>query len=81
MTKIGNLFELAERQLINEKENGKRKSYTLSDIVNYAIRIRKFLDKNGGNLEGILNQLSHTEQEIRQMRYIRNREALKRAER
>lgn len=46
MLKIGNLFELAEKQLINEKQKRKRLNYTLLDIINYAIKLRKWLDKN-----------------------------------
>jgi len=39
MRKTGSLFTLAEKQLIRE-----RKKYTLSDIISYAVKIRKYLD-------------------------------------
>jgi len=41
---MGNLFELAERQLINEKNNRRRKKYTLLDVIDYAVMIRQHLD-------------------------------------
>lgn len=39
-----NLFKLAETQLVKEKVAGQRKGYTLMNIVEYGIRIRKYLD-------------------------------------
>ena len=41
MKKTGNLFHLAEKQLIEED-----KDYTMIDIINYAIKIRKWLDQD-----------------------------------
>jgi len=41
---MANLFALAEMQLIKERRNKEIKDYTLIDIVNYAVRIRKYLD-------------------------------------
>lgn len=51
----GSLFELAEKELIREK-----KQYTPIDIINYAVKIRKWLDKYGkkGN---ILKQINKQE--------------------
>jgi hypothetical protein len=49
MKKIGNLFVLAEKQL--QKEG---KEYTLSDIVEYAIRIRKWVSYNPKKIDGII---------------------------
>lgn len=46
MIKIGNLFDLAEKQLIKEKRTGKIPCYTGLDVIEYAIQIRKFLDHN-----------------------------------
>jgi len=40
MVKTGNLFELAERELQREG-----KVYTISDIIDYAVKIRKWLDE------------------------------------
>jgi hypothetical protein len=45
MRKIGNLFELAEKRLRQEKKLKIIPCYTESDIIEYAIEIRKFLDK------------------------------------
>jgi hypothetical protein len=42
------LFELAEDRLIQEKKEGKIPCYTMADIIDYAIEIRKFLDTNKG---------------------------------
>jgi len=43
----GNLFELAEKELIREN-----KKYTLNNVIDYAILIRKWLDRYGkkGNI-------------------------------
>jgi hypothetical protein len=58
MIKTGNLFELAEKELQREG-----KDYTLSDVIDYAIKIRKWLDKKG-NLNKFLKEerrLRHNE--------------------
>ena len=65
-----NLFELAEKQLQKEIKIGKRKKYTLLEIINYAIKIRKWLDKQGGNIEGILKHLLYNDKEIRHNIYL-----------
>jgi hypothetical protein len=54
MKKIGNLFELAERQLQKEKKEGIIPCYTLSDVVEYAILIRKWLDNNPNRIKKIM---------------------------
>lgn len=41
-----NLFTLAEIQLIRERNIGTRTKYSLLDILNYAIKIRKWLNKH-----------------------------------
>jgi hypothetical protein len=41
MIKTGNLFELAEKQLLLEGEK-----YTAIDVIEYAIKMRKWLDKS-----------------------------------
>ena len=46
MVIIGNLFELAEKRLIREKKLGIISCYTIVDIIDYAIEIRRFLDRN-----------------------------------
>jgi len=44
-----NLLELAEKQLTAERFTIKRKNFTSLDIINYAIRIRKWLDNQERN--------------------------------
>ena len=46
MKKIGNLFELAEKWLIQEKKLGIIPCYTELDVIEYAVKIRKWLDDN-----------------------------------
>jgi hypothetical protein len=48
MLKTGNLFELAEQQLQKEK-----KHYKMSDVIDYAVKIRKWLDKHSGSKYGV----------------------------
>lgn len=71
MFKTGNLFTLAEKQLIREVNIGLRNKYTKVDVIDYAIRIRKFLDRRGGNIEGIMNRIIHTKKELRRQKYLR----------
>lgn len=71
MVKIGNLFELAEKQLQNEKRAGIIPCYTMQDIIEYAVQIRKFLDKNKGKINS-LTKLSKVEQ--RRLRNIKRME-------
>lgn len=44
--RVGNLFNLAEKQLQKEKRDGIIPCYTALDIIEYAIMFRKWLDKN-----------------------------------
>jgi hypothetical protein len=46
MRKIGNLFNLAEKRLIREKHLGIIPCYTELDVIEYAVKIRRFLDHN-----------------------------------
>ena len=48
MLNIGNLFVLAEKQL--QKEG---KKYSISDVTDCAVYIRKWLDKHAGAKYGI----------------------------
>jgi hypothetical protein len=48
--KVGNLFELAEKQLQKEKAEGIIPCYTMLDVIEYAVQIRKWLDKNENNI-------------------------------
>jgi hypothetical protein len=59
--RVGNLFELAEKQLIKEKKAGIIPCYTLSDVIEYAIKIRKFLDKPSIERQKILKKQKQTE--------------------
>jgi len=52
MLQTGNLFELAEKQLQKE-----RKHYTVTDVIDYAIKIRKWLDKHSGSVYGLTKAL------------------------
>ena len=54
MKKIGNLFFLAEKQLIKEKKEKIIPCYTILDILDYAIQIRRFLDNNGNKVKKIM---------------------------
>lgn len=71
--KIGNLFELAEKRLIREKQLGLIPCYTMSDIIDYAVEIRKFLDKcPGSKLKKIMTIPKKELKELRRKeRYIR----------
>jgi len=71
MRKIGNLFTLAEKQLQREKANGIIPCYTNLDIIEYAVRIRKFLDDNP---KKSITLMKITKEE----KLKRNREAVKR---
>jgi hypothetical protein len=68
--KTGNLFELARVQLRREIRQGKRKTFTDIDNLDYAIKIRKWLDRRGGNIQGIFNQLMHTRDQLRRLYYL-----------
>jgi len=70
MLHTGNLFELATKKLINEIDAGTREKFTGLDILNYAIKERKWLDKyckKGLNTERIIGK-----KEYRRIKYIRN---------
>ena len=60
MRKIGNLFFLAEKRLIREKKLGLIPCYTELDIIEYAIKIRKWLDNNPNRIK-IVMKLSKRE--------------------
>jgi hypothetical protein len=54
MIKMGNLFELAEKRLIREKKLGIIPCYTKLDVIEYAIKIRKYLDDNPKRIKQIM---------------------------
>lgn len=78
---IGNLFELAERQLQNEKLNEKRKNYSMLDVIDYAVIIRKQLDRYGkkGNIIKVKNIKTkkivklERDTEVRRRKYLKER--------
>jgi len=45
--KIGNLFEFAENRLIERVKRGDISGYSLLDIIDNAVKVRKHLDKFG----------------------------------
>jgi hypothetical protein len=71
MRKVGNLFTLAEKQLRKEKADGEIPCYTLQDIIEYAVKIRIFLDDNP---KKSINLMKLTKKD----KLRRNREAVKR---
>ena len=77
MRKIGNLFELAETQLIKEKKKGIIPCYTLIDIIEYAILIRKWLDDNPKKINQIMKltreELKTNKKEIDRRYYLKRR--------
>jgi hypothetical protein len=75
MKKIGNLFELAEKRLIREKHLGIIPCYTELDVIEYAVKIRKFLDDNPKKFKQIM-KLSREEKK-RNSREARKRYYLK----
>jgi len=78
-THVGNLFELAEKQLQYEKQKGLRQQYQLIDVLDYAIEIRKQLDKYGKKGEIIRAKNIHSnklielenKKDMRRRKYIR----------
>ena len=54
MRKTGNLFELAEKRLIKEKREGIIPCYTALDVIEYAIEIRRWLDKNPRRINQVM---------------------------
>ena len=60
------LFTLAEQQLIKEKKEGIIPIYTLEDVIEYAIYIRKWLDKNEKQVKKVMTILTEKQRnEIR----------------
>jgi hypothetical protein len=49
---------MAETQLIKEKKKGIIPCYTISDIIDYAIKIREFLDHNPKKIKKIMKLTS-----------------------
>lgn len=95
--RIGNLLELAEKQILSEISNGRRKikwhtikigekelirPYKISDLLNYAIILRKQLDRYGRNGEILKVKNIKTKQfvelegrkEVRHRKYLREQE-------
>ena len=70
-----NLFELAENQLIKEKRERRIPCYTLSDIIEYSIQIRKWLDENNNKVNKIIKlskeEISERNKEARRRYYLK----------
>ena len=44
--KIGNIFTFAEDRLIEKVKRGDIYTYSVGDVIDHAIKVRKYLDKN-----------------------------------
>jgi len=75
MKKIGNLFFLAEKQLIRERKEEVIPCYTISDVIEYAILIRKWLDHNPNKINQILKlsreEIKRNNRECRKRYYLK----------
>jgi hypothetical protein len=75
MRKIGNLFFLAEKQLIIEKREKIIPCYTELDIIEYAVLIRKWLDNNPRKINQVMKltreELKRNNRESRKRYYIK----------
>lgn len=69
MLKTGNLFKLAEEQLIYEKNNGIIPCYTMLDIIDYAVRIRKYLDNPKKRIKLTTKQKKENNKKCRRLYY------------
>jgi hypothetical protein len=71
----GNLFELAEMQLIKEKKFGLIPCYSIDDVLEYAIFIRKQLDRRPNEIKKImrltLQEKKKQQKEKRKMYYLK----------
>jgi hypothetical protein len=93
---LGNLFELAEKQILAEIKQGKRKiewyslninnkkllrPYKFTDLLDYAIILRKQIDRYGkkGEINKVRNiktnkfVLLETKKEVRHRKYLKER--------
>lgn len=48
---IGNIFEFAEARLIKKVNQGLMRSYTALDVIDSAVKIREYMDKNPRGLK------------------------------
>jgi len=44
--KVGNIFEFAEKRLMQKIKKGEIETYSMLDIIDKAIEVRKYLDKH-----------------------------------
>jgi hypothetical protein len=49
--KVGNIFEFSEDRLIAKIKRGDIDTYSVSDIIEGAIKVRKYMDKNPEGLK------------------------------
>ena len=71
-----NLFELAEKRLIQEKKLGLIPCYTELDVIEYAVMIRRFLDKYPKEVKKITALTKFEKQRL--LKLINRRKYLKR---
>jgi len=71
-----NLFELAEKRLIREKRLGLIPCYTELDVIEYAVMIRRFLDKYPKEVKKITALTKFEKQRL--LKLINRRKYLKR---
>jgi hypothetical protein len=48
---IGNIFEFAEARLQKKVSRGDMEYYTANDVINNAVKIREYMDKNPKGLK------------------------------
>jgi len=48
---IGNIFDFAEARLQKKVSRGDMEYYTALDVIDNAVKIREYLDKNGGRIK------------------------------
>ena len=48
---IGNIFDFAEARLIEKDKRGDIYGYTLADIIDQAVRVRKYMDNHPKGLK------------------------------
>jgi hypothetical protein len=71
--RVGNLFEFAEKRLIQKLKRGDISGYSMLDIIDYAIKVRRYLDRHGQIIIPFLTE----EEKKRNQKFSRHRYYLK----
>jgi len=71
------LFTMAKMQLDKEKEEGIIPCYTMRDVIEYAVKIRRFLDEHPTGIKKIM-ELSTKQKKINR-KEVNKRDYLKRS--